>query len=499
MDQQSDLVAAVDLGSNSFHLIVAQVADGGQIRVIDRLKEMVRLAEGLDDQNDLTERVMVRALDCLARFGHRLRALPQGAVRAVGTNTLRRARNGIEFLRRAEGALGHRIDIIAGREEARLIYLGVAHEMEDQGEGLRLVIDIGGGSTEVILGRRFQPEALESLFTGCVELSRRFFADGAISPERLRSAILAAHQEFETIQAGYRRLGWTTAIGASGSILAIHDVVTAAGWSRGGITLDALRRVGRAVGAAGRIKHLSLPGLSPERTPVFAGGLAILTAAFESLEIEFMQPSQGALREGLLYELLGRYHADDIRERTVDALMERVGVDREQAARVESTAAILLDACRDSWHLESEEWARILRWAARLHEIGLMVTHTQYHRHGGYLLRHMDLAGFARGEQQQLAALVRAHRRSFPEAEFADLREDTVEPVWRLAVVLRLAVGLHRCRGDLALPISLFTARAQTLTLNFPPGWLDEHPLTRADLAEEAGNLASVGYYLHYS
>jgi exopolyphosphatase/guanosine-5'-triphosphate,3'-diphosphate pyrophosphatase len=498
MKQHFDTVAAVDLGSNSFHLIVAQVVDG-QLKVIDRLKEMVRLAEGLDENERLNEKVAARALDCLARFGHRLRSMPRGSVRAVGTNTLRRAQNGSDFLRRAEAALGYPIDIIAGREEARLIYLGVAHDVEDSGAGNRLVIDIGGGSTEVVLGHQFDPLCLESLFIGCVAISRRFFADGVINADRLMAATLAAHQEFETVQAQYRKLGWGIAIGSSGSVLSIHDVVAEMGWSRDGITLDSLKKLWREVASAGKIKDLSFPGLSTERTPVFPGGVVILTAAFESLGIEFMQASAGALREGVIYELLGRLEAVDIREHSVETLLQWVNADLGQAARVTDTALQLLDMCQVGWDLAHEEWGRLLRWAARLHEIGLVVSHSQYHRHGAYLLRYMDLPGFARGEQQQLAVLVRIHRRTFTLEEFAGLREDTVEPVRRLAVLLRISVVLHRCRSEHPLPIFAFGAKGDRLTLEFPPGWLNEHHLTRADLAEEAANLVRVGYIFQFS
>lgn len=477
-------VAAVDLGSNSFHLIVANASDG-RLQVVDKMREMVRLAAGLDARNHLTADAMERALACLRRFGQRLREIPQGNVRAVGTNTLRRARNAREFLEQAEEALGHPIGIIAGREEARLIYLGVSHSIEDD-SGRRLVIDIGGGSTEFILGRHFRSEQMESLYMGCVGFSTRFFADGAIDDGAMRSAEIAAHQELETIAGLYRREGWESVYGASGTFLAIRDVVLSQGWSKEGITPESLRKLRKTLIDTGHIDKIKLSGLSAERAPVFPGGVAIAQAVFEALGIERMRVSSGALREGALYDLLGRKHREDVRERTVDDLLVRYHIDPEQARRVEETAAGLLGQVARDWDLERDEAQRCLRWAARLHEIGLVVAHNQYHKHGAYLIRNFDMPGFSQGEQMLLAALIRSHRRKFSLTEFRQLDEDTVTAATRLAVLLRLAALLHRSRAELALPAIEAGAKDQHIRLRFPPGWLEQHPLTRADLQSEA-------------
>ncbi|RME33566.1 MAG: exopolyphosphatase, partial [Gammaproteobacteria bacterium] len=425
-------LAAVDLGSNSFHMVVAREREG-QLQVLDRLREMVRLAAGLDEHNDITPAAMERALACLERFGQRLRELPHENVRVVGTNTLRKARNSRRFMRLASSRIGHPIEIISGIEEARLIYLGVSHSLEDDG-GRRLVMDIGGGSTEFILGQRFQPQEMESLYMGCVSMSQRFFGDGRITEKRLRNAVLAARQELEGIEARFRELGWDHAIGASGSLLAIRDVVVSSGWSQDGITTDSLQELREALLRAGHAQALDLPGLQPERRDIFAGAVAIVLATFEGLGISMMKVSQGALREGLLYDLLGRIHHEDVRENTVQALMRRFGIDAAQAARVEKTALSLLDQAARAWGLEGEAERNLISMAARLHEIGLAISHSRFHRHGAYLLENMDLPGFSRNEQARLAALVRAHRRKFPKAPFRRFPRDEGRDLRRSAV-----------------------------------------------------------------
>ncbi|MGE0387069.1 MAG: exopolyphosphatase [Gammaproteobacteria bacterium] len=489
-------VAAVDLGSNSFHMIVARAA-GDRLRVIDRMKTMVRLAAGLDDRNRLGRAVMDRAVECLEQFGQRLSGLNPENVRVVGTNTLRKARNAPAFIARAQAALGHPIDVISGAEEARLIYLGVAHSI-DGARGRRLVIDIGGGSTEVILGRRFEPQLLESLYIGCVGMSRRFFADGRIDADRMRRAKLAARQEFEHIEAGYRKAGWNTAIGASGTILAVREICANHRWSHDGITAAALAQLESALCRAGHADALHLNGLDPERAPVFAGGVAILSAAFEALGIETMQTSSGALREGLLYDLIGRMQHEDARERTVSDLLLRHHADVAHATRVARTVRELFKAVARRWRLDPEADARLLNWAALLHEIGVSVSHGQYHKHGGYLLRHMDMPGFSSGEQVELAALVRAHRRKFPVLEEYGVAPAAVGRVRCLAVLLRVAVALHRSRSTARLPKIEVQAQPDALRLGFPARWLDRHPLSRADLAQEADYLQAAGVRLRF-
>jgi exopolyphosphatase/guanosine-5'-triphosphate,3'-diphosphate pyrophosphatase len=489
-------IAAIDLGSNSFHMIVAELIEG-ELRMKDRLREMVRLAGGLDEVGNLDEASRQRALECLQRFGQRLDGFPPGSVRAVGTNTLRKARSR-DFLKQAQLALGHPIEIISGVEEARLIYLGVAHGLP-QSDDIRLVADIGGGSTEVILGRHFETLEKESLYMGCVSFSRRFFAEGKISAKRMKKALIAARQEVQGIEREYRDVGWGQAVGASGTIRAVRDVVRANEWSDEGITYESLKRLSDELVAAGHIDKLSLNGLKEERLPVICGGVAVLLALFEGLRIERMYVSDQALREGLLYDMLGRLRHEDVRERTIGMLIDRYQVNSAQAGRVELAALMLLDQVAAKWLLDDEPARQLLSWSARLHEIGLAIAHSQYHKHGAYLLANADLPGFTNREQQLLATLVRAHRRKFPLAEIELLGEDT-ERFTRLAVVLRLAVLLHRSHSDVALPpIQLSVKENGLLKLRFPKGWLDEHPLTLADLEQETGYLQALKLKLEIS
>ncbi len=492
----SATIAAIDLGSNSFHMIVARTVDD-QFQVVDRMREMVRLAAGLNERNELTDEAITRALTCLGRFGERVAELPTGAVRVVGTNTLRVARNAAAFLAEAEAALGHPIDVISGYEEARIIYLGVSHGLDDDAEQ-RLVMDIGGGSTELILGRRFEPLYMESLHVGCVSQSTRFFSDGRIDEKRFRAAEIAAHQELESIQAGLRKRGWQSAIGASGSIVTVRDVVMSHGWSKDGITAKSLSKLRREMIKAGHVEALAFKGLSEERRAVFAGGVSILSAAFEALEIERMRGSESALREGLLYDLLGRIHQEDVRERTIADLSKRYEVDIEQGERVSEAAETIRQQVADEWKLQSDDIRRLLRWAAQLHEIGLAISHSGYHKHGGYLVMNLDLPGFARGEQRRLATLVRGHRRKLPLTEFEKPDGKLTTQLLRTCVVLRLAVTWHRRRTSDPLPPAEVSADGNTLKLRYPDGWMDAHPLMRADLEQEAVYLKAADVKLKF-
>lgn len=485
------ILAAVDLGSNSFHMIIARVAEG-QLHTLDRLREMVQLGTGLDKKNQLSEAVQQRAIECLQRFGQRLRGMPPGSVRAVGTNTLRQAQNAKQFLSAAQQALGHPIEIIGGGEEARLIYLGVAHSLADD-SGRRLVIDIGGGSTEFIIGERFEPLHMESLEMGCVSSSLRHFSNGIISRANMQRAEIAARQELQSIAAHYRAIGWKICIGASGTINAILDVVRANNWGET-ITHVSLRKLRKQLITAGNVKTLNLPGLRSERATVFPGGVAILLAAFESLGIESMTTSDGALREGLLYDLLGRIRHEDIRERTVTVLSARYHVDVQQAQRVEQTALILLKSLATIWDLKKH--LTILSWAARLHEVGLAVSHNQYHKHGAYLIDNSDMPGFSRPDQQLMAALILGQRGKFPLPVFQEFPDELSAIVRGLCIMLRLAVLLNRSRSEQPLPRISFAVIDQAIQMKFPKNWLNEHPLTRADLTQEAHYLKAAGLNL---
>ena len=484
-----ETLAAVDLGSNSFHIVVARAVDG-QLVIVDRRKEMVQLGAGLDDSRRLAPEAQQRALECLERFGQRVRSLPQENVRIVGTNTLRVARNSELFLEKAEQALGHPIEIISGIEEARLIYTGVAHGLAPKDER-RLVVDIGGGSTELVIGERFVPLDLESLYIGCVTATKRHFPEGKISGKRFRRAEVAALQELERVQKRFRRLGWNVAIGASGTIKTVAAVVTTEGWSQRAITRDALKKLTGAILQATTTEDLSFKGLSRSRASTLPAGVAVLSAIFESLELGAMQVSDGALREGLLNDLLGRFLHQDVRTATVESLMDRYRVDREQARRVEKTLLGLLPQVLAAWSLPERRSFELCSWAARLHEIGLDIAHSAYHKHGAYVLENSDMPGFSRQEQRLLATLVRAHRRKFPTGVFKGLPANA-RVAEHLAVLLRLAVLLHRSRTDVSDVTVIPGKRA--LELRFAPGFLEAHPLTVADLQEESEFLRAADF-----
>lgn len=489
-----EVLAAVDLGSNSFHMLIARVVQG-ELHILDRMRETVRLAAGLDENKRITKEARDRALLCLQRFGQRVAELPQGSVRAVGTNTLRRAANARGFLRRAREALGHPIEVLPGREEARLIYLGVAHDISDDA-GRRLVVDIGGGSTECILGERFEPLLTDSLHMGCVSFSNEFFPGGSLDRERFRAAEIGARLEMQSIERSYRAEGWDEAVGSSGTINAIAEILRLSGWEKGSVTRDGLRRLRKAMVAAGHVSRLELPGLAPDRVPVLAGGVAILTAIFDSLGVEEMRTSSFALREGLLYDLLGRIRHEDVRDRTIRRFGEVYHVDHEQSTRVERTALRLLQQVAEAWALDEELAKRFLVWAARLHEIGLAISYSGYHKHGAYLIEHSDMPGFSREDQALLATLVRLHRRKLDKALFREPPTFRTRLALRLVVLLRLSVLLNHSRRPEAVPNVRLEGEDNRLLVHFPKGWLEDHSLARADLEAETEALLAVGFEL---
>src|SRR3984957_2156022 len=468
-----DVLAAVDLGSNSFHMVVARHSDG-QLVILDRLREMVRLAAGLGDRGRLDDSATERALRCLERFGQRVRAMNADSVRVVGTNALRLAKRKRWFLERARAALGHPIEIISGLEEARLIYSGVVHT-SPMSPDKRLVIDIGGGSTEVVIGEGFNPLLLQSLSVGCVGLRAAYFEDGRISAKRLERARTAVRLELEPVQEAYRKIGWLQAFGSSGTVRVIGDTLRALNPESPHITLENLTGLAERVIAAGHVDELDLPEVDAERAPVFPAGLAILLEVVESFGIDRVRVAEGAMREGLLYDLMGRFTDEDARERSVRAMGKRYHVDESQAERVETTAVGLLEQVESDWGLEDPLAESMLRWAARLHESGLDIAHSKYQRHSAYLMQHADMPGFPREEQLLLSALVGGHRRQFS----IDLAEDLLPPWDHLAeylvVVLRLAVLLHRGRSPQPLPEVNLRVKGRTLTMELPQSWMKEH------------------------
>ncbi len=490
-----DLVAAIDLGSNSFHMIVARIQDD-QLCIIDRMREMVRLADGIDAHGNIAPHAQTRALACLQRFGERLKEFPRSTVRVVGTNTLRNAANADNFLAQAEKALGHSIDIIAGVEEARLIYLGVAYSLAINGQR-RFVMDIGGSSTELIIGdSSTNPKHLESLEMGCVTVTQRYFSDGIINKQRVKRASLFARMELEPHVRIYKKLGWEQAIGASGSIRSIKKVLVTSGMSKGTITLDNLHALTNRLIGAGSIEAQPPEGLNPERAPVFIGGLVVLTATFEALGINEMEVSDRALREGLLHDLMGRFSNEDVRDKSICHLAQRYHADAEQSQRVATTTIQLLNKLTTKWSKDNKAYEKWLAWAAQLHEIGLEIAHSRHHHHAAYIIEHSDLAGFSQQEQQLLAALVRSHRRKLPLKLYKELPKRICKPAKRLAILLRLAVILHRNRSQAPLPELSLNIKEKNIRLGFPTGWLEKQPLTQADLQQEIQYISAIGYTL---
>ncbi|MDP2879694.1 MAG: exopolyphosphatase [Sulfuricella sp.] len=486
-------VAAVDLGSNSFRLQVARVVDD-QIYPLDSLKDTVRLGAGLGADKTLDQDTCDRALASLGRFGERLRGLPRDAVRAVGTNTFRVAKNAQEFLQQAEAALGFPIEIIAGREEARLIYLGVSHSLPASSDK-RLVVDIGGGSTEFIIGTGLKPQQMESLYMGCVSYSQRYFPDGKISKGALRQADLAARAEVQAIAGEFSADHWQQAIGSSGTAKALSEILQMNGYSDNGITPEGLAKLRDAMLKAGDCSKLQLAGLRPDRVPVLGGGFAIMAAIFAELDIACMGVADSALREGVLYDLLGRFHRHDMRETTVRQFMRRYHVDPVQAGHVGQLGIDLLRQLAGAQPLDLETVLQRLSWAALLHEIGLSIAHSGFHKHSAYIIEHADMPGFSKKEQAQLSRLVLAQRGSLNKA--AQLLPDN--EAWAQILALRLAVLFYRSRIDFELPEIRLGWHGSSFELTLSKDWLNRNPLTETALENEAREWKSAGVPLGIS
>ena len=486
-------VAAIDLGSNSFHMIIAQPLQG-ELRTLDKRGEKVQLAAGLNERGYLSEEAMQRGLECLRGFANHLRGFKPEAVSVVATNALRVARNRSDFISRAEEILGFQIELIAGREEARLIYLGVSHTLADD-KGKRLVIDIGGGSTEFIIGERFESKVLESLFMGCVSYTRQFFPDGEISELNFHRAIARARRELLEIQQAYKDIGWQEVIGSSGTIRATEQILINKGWSEQGISSEGLNKLCQWLTSHKSISDIELPGFKPLRQQVFIAGVAILKGIFDTFKINMMHYSDGALREGALWDLIGRSGHEDVRQRTVTSMQERFHVDQAQAQRVKSCALAMLMQVEKDWKLPStaRNW---LLWAAELHEVGLSITHHQFQKHGAYLVQHSDMAGFTRQGQELLAVLLKGHRRKFPLAGLESLNSMVRLQARYICMLLRLAAVLNHSRGAVELPAIECQAKNASLTLIFPQGWFKQHSLTYDDLMVESNYLNAAGLEL---
>lgn len=480
--QEYSTLAAIDLGSNSFHLQVGRV-EGEQLFYLDSLKEPVRLAAGLTEAKKLDAAAQKRAINCLARFGERLQGMSADAVRAVGTSALRVAKNAPAFLDKARRALGFDIEIVAGREEARLIYLGVAHSLP-LSRNPRLVVDIGGGSTECILGVGYEPGERESLRMGCVGYTKQFFHGGLLDKAAFRAADTTARMEIQAVASQFRAGAWDEAVGSSGTAKALGDICRLNGFSDGGITLEGLSWVRDRLIKAGSLDRVEIDGLKTDRRPVIAGGLAVMLALFQELGIESMTPAQGAMREGILWDLLGRVHDQDMRDVTVAQFQRRYQVDTRQAARVEALALALLQDMAPAVNEPMEAARHRLAWASKLHEVGISIAHSGFHKHGAYILENADMPGFSRKDQANLAALVRASRGSL-----AKFTLPWADPNWPLILCLRLAVLFSLARRDVDTAGLHLASRGgdhlDEWELQVPQVLMQANPLTQAALDEE--------------
>jgi exopolyphosphatase/guanosine-5'-triphosphate,3'-diphosphate pyrophosphatase len=478
-------------------MIVAEFRHG-QLAIIDRLKETVRLSEGLKHKGKLTDAARMRALDCLSRFGERLRDMHASNVRTAGTSALRRAADSGDFRKDAERALGHPIEVISGIEEARLIYKGVFHSMPKT-DGFRLVLDIGGGSTELILGRSDKPHALESLHMGCVNMTEEYFKDGRITLRNFNEARMAARLKLRPVKAFFRDASDIEAVGCSGTILSTENVARQVGAIESNdLTPDAVEELIERVMRFDTIDALSMRGLSARRAQVWPGGLAILVELMEVLRIDRLRVSDGALREGLLYDHIGRLHQEDARERSVKAMARRYNIDRAQATRVAKTAKQILEQVSASWKLDSPLAGLMLRWAATLHEIGLDIAHIDFQKHGAYIAANADLPGFPRSEQQLLAFLIATQRSDLSRSSLAVVPTKWRKSAMRLSIILRLSVLLNRSRSDSDLPEIVAAAKKDLIELDFPDAWLAANPLTVMDLQREQKYLAAIGQALDF-
>ena len=445
-----ELIAAIDIGSNSFHLAIARL-DHGEVRKVVSLSEKVQLAAGLNEQNILSAAAERRGLDCLSRFVARLDSVPADRVRIVATNALRQAKNADDFIQRANEILPKPIEIIAGREEARLIHLGVSHTNASSDK--RLVIDIGGGSTEFIIGKGFDPLLTESLQMGCVAFTKKFFADGAITEKAFNAAIAAARKEVLAINGQYQKTGWNSVIGSSGTIKAVRNVLVSKGWSdeQERITYKGVKKLEKLLISLGDVKDIELEGVKEHRKAVFPAGVAVLRATMKVLGISTIAYSDGALREGVMYDMLGRFASEDVRDRSVLSLIKRYSVDKKQARQVVRTSRYLFKQVKNDLHLTSDD-SDLLRRAAYLHEIGLAISHSNYHKHSAYLLENSDIPGFSQVDQKRMAQLVLSHRRKLK----ADMLEQTCliggDQLIYLCLLLRLAVLAHHSRSEYDLP-----------------------------------------------
>ncbi|MCD8339876.1 MAG: Ppx/GppA family phosphatase [Burkholderiales bacterium] len=482
-------LAAVDLGSNSFHLEIAKV-ENDMILSEGSWKEVVRFAAGIDADGNLTAEAQDRALAALARIAEKIKGFPRKQVRAVGTQTMRSAHNSHQFVLKAEKVLGCPIEILSGIEEARLIYKGCSFALPAS-KAKRLIVDIGGGSTECVIGRKHDVMVAESFHVGCVNTTVRFFKNGNISHSNFHKALLDIES---TLEGGVNKLitcGWDEAYGSSGTADAISEIMRASGWSDGTITLPLLKKMRDGMIKAGSPSKFDFLGLREDRREVLAGGVAVMMAAFEKLNITEMRYAEGALRYGLLQDLAGRKMEKDPRNSSVNSLLERLNADKAQAARTEKIAVALFKELNPE---AEKEAVKELRWATEMHEVGLSVSRSDYHKHSAYLILNSEIPGFSRSEQEKLAGIVLGHRGSLKKVSALLEDRETADMIF----CLRLAAILAHARNDEELPLIKLVAGPGSFTLSIPQVWLDAHPLSEYLIAQEKDIWAKVGFVVNF-
>ncbi|MDB2374216.1 guanosine-5'-triphosphate,3'-diphosphate diphosphatase [Psychrosphaera haliotis] len=490
--QNNTSYAVVDLGSNSFHMMIAQVV-AGSVQIIGRVKRKVRLASGLNENMFLSDEAMQRGWECLNLFAERLQDIPRENIKISGTATLRLAKNVDTFLEKAEQILGFPIQIISGEVEAQTIYKGAAYTSSSNKK--KLVIDIGGASTELIAGEGHLPQVFTSINVGCVTYLDRYFKNGVLSEANFNSAIEAAELEINKVKSKYSAFDWQEEVGASGTVQAIQEILMAQGFDEI-ITLERLNSIMQQSISFGFLDKLAIKGLVQERRLVFPSGLAILIAIFKQLNLTGMTLAGGALREGQLYSMLPELTKLNVRERTIKSVMTRYHIDTRHAQRVSELSLELAEQLAPSWDLNQFEAIDILKSAALVHEVGLQVSYKDQQIHASYLLANSNLPGFTTAQKNLLTAIVRNHRDDIDHSMLSAQTTTSVLLAIRLVRILRLSVILSLRRTDEVLPNIEVSIVGEELSIHLPNGWLEANPLSAAELHQEASYQALQGWQL---
>ncbi|MCK6265511.1 guanosine-5'-triphosphate,3'-diphosphate diphosphatase [Vibrio sp. ZSDE26] len=485
--------AAIDLGSNSFHMLVVRHISGS-VQTMAKIKRKVRLASGLDEHNALSQEAMQRGWDCLSLFAERLQDIPKDNIRIVGTATLRTATNVDIFLKKANQILGYDIKVISGEQEAAMIYQGVAHT--SGGIGRRLVVDIGGASTELIIGKGFEAKALTSLKMGCVTWLEKHFQDRQLTQHNFDSAINAAKETIAPILDQYTQIGWDVCVGASGTVQALQEIMLAQGMDEV-ITLAKLKRLQKQAMLTDQLEELEIEGLTLERALVFPSGLSILIAIFELLEIDSLTLAGGALREGMAYEMVPELRQSDIRARTIDSIQKRYQMDSLYAQQVADTANKLLIQCGGEQWIPEPQGQPLLNTACQLHEVGLTIDFKQAGKHNAYLLEQLDLPGYTRAQKHCLAEITRRYREQF--SAMPEQHAVSATSGQRILRLLRLSVLLTHRRDSEKQPEIHIKAEDNALDISVCHQWLSRNPLTAAELEIEASRQSDAGWPLTIS